>query len=289
MISEASLRDRVKNIAKTVHPDKSVNGILKQLYLERFLARLARSQYADKFIFKGGNLLAYFIELGRETKDLDFLITRLSAEESTLVSVFKEISAISPNDGFAMTFIGIDQLAQPHMNYPGFRATLEVKFIAGTLKDTVQIDVGVGDEVTPERQAIELLKYKEEPFFERSLSLMIYPLETVFAEKLETVVAKAEINSRMKDFHDLLLMSRKEGLMDSDRLEQDIKATFAHRGTDTRLPLKFSDQNYERMNGHWRHHLRGLGNHARNLGLPQRIEQVVMEVNGFLGRAGLLK
>src|SRR4051812_17394461 len=117
--SETSLRDRIKNLA--LAQDRSVNEVLKQLYLERFLARLSRSEYADKFIFKGGNLLSYFIELGRETKDLDFLVTKLSAEESTLAPAFKAIAGVEASGGFVLGYIGMKQLEQSHMEYPGFR------------------------------------------------------------------------------------------------------------------------------------------------------------------------
>jgi hypothetical protein len=145
-ISETSLRDRIKNLAQA--KDRSVNEVLKQLYLERFLARLSRSEYADKFIFKGGNLLSYFIELGRETKDLDFMVTKLSAEEATLEAAFTSIAGIETSDGFALSYLGMKRLEQTHMDYPGFRATLSIRFVNGTLKDNIQVDLGIGDVVS---------------------------------------------------------------------------------------------------------------------------------------------
>lgn len=286
-ISEASLRDRIKNLAQA--DGRSVNEILKQLYLERFLARLSRSEYADKFIFKGGNLLAFFIELGRETKDLDFLVTKLNAEEPALEAAFKAIATCEVDDGFALKFVSMERLAQAHMNYPGFRATVEIRFVKGTLRDNLQIDLGVGDVVTPENQALVLLKQRDKAFFESSVSLLVYPAETIFAEKLETVLSKGGVNSRMKDYHDLILMSRTAGLLDHDRLANDVKATFSHRGTELRLPLDFGDGDYEDMQAHWSRHLRGLGDLAETLKLPTRIKQVVLEVNDFLRRSGLLE
>lgn len=284
-ISEASLRDRIKNLAQS--EGRSVNEVLKQLYLERFLARLARSEYADKFIFKGGSLLAFFIELGRETKDLDFLVTKLAAESPTLEAAFKAIASVETEDGFVLRYGGLERLGQEHMNYPGFRATLEIQFKKGTLRDNIQIDLGVGDLVTPESQALELLKHRDRAFFEATVSLLVYPAETIYAEKLETVLSKGGVNSRMKDFHDLILMSREAGLLVFDRLGTDIKATFAHRGTELRLPLDFQDRDYDELQTHWSRHLRGFGELAGTLNLPAHIKQVVLEINDFLGRPGL--
>ncbi len=72
-ISEAALKDRLKNLAK--EKGTNVNELLKKLFLERFLARLSCSDYSDKLIFKGGNLLGYYLAIGRQTVDLDFLMT----------------------------------------------------------------------------------------------------------------------------------------------------------------------------------------------------------------------
>ena len=79
MMNEQALKDRLKAVAK--EKDIRFNVAWKQLLLERFLVRLSKSKHANNFIFKGGFLLAYLIELGRETKDLDFLLTRMKAEE----------------------------------------------------------------------------------------------------------------------------------------------------------------------------------------------------------------
>jgi predicted nucleotidyltransferase component of viral defense system len=285
-ISEASVRDRIKNLA--VAQDRSVNDVLKQLYLERFLARLSQSKYADRFIVKGGNLLSYFIQLGRETKALDFLITKLSAEEGALEAAFKTIAAIETSDGFALSYVGMKKLEQSHMKYPGFRATLKIHFVNGTLRDNIQIDLGIGDVVNPETQAITLLQHKDRPVFEASLSLLVYPTETIFAEKLETVISKGAFSSRMRDYHDLVLMGREAGLMDALRIVSDIEATFKNRGTARKLPIDFTDADYERLQAHWLRHLRGLSNVAQELKLPNHIKEVVLEVNDFLRRSGVL-
>lgn len=286
MISEKAIKDRLKNVAR--EQGTTVTDLLKRLYLERFLARLAKSNEADKFIFKGGNLLSYFMEIGRETKDLDFLVRKLSAEVEPLKAAFNTIAGVAIDDGFQLSLSSIDPLEQNHMNYPGFRVSVAIQFVGVSLRDNLQIDLGVGDEVTPERQALEMLAHKDKPFFEESISILVYPPETIFAEKLETVVAKGGINSRMKDFHDLILMGREKDFLDTDKLKADIATTFNHRGTPLSLPLQFVDADYALLDAQWSRHLRGLGPLAQKFKLPTNIRDVVLEINNYLRQSAVL-
>lgn len=286
MISENAIKDRLKNVAR--EQGTTVTDLLKRLYLERFLARLAKSNEADKFIFKGGNLLSYFMEIGRETKDLDFLVRKLSAEIEPLKAAFNTIAGVAIEDGFQLSLSSIDPLEQNHMNYPGFRVSVAIQFVGGSLRDNLQIDLGVGDEVTPERQALEMLAHKDKPFFEESISILVYPPETIFAEKLETVVAKGGINSRMKDFHDLILMGREKDFLDTEKLKADITTTFNHRGTALSLPLQFVDADYALLDAQWSRHLRGLGPLAQKFKLPTNIRDVVLEINNYLRQSAVL-
>lgn len=128
------------------------------------------------------------MKIGRETVDLDFLLTRMTAGLKTLQEIFEEILEISSEDGFTFSFESIALLSQPHMEYSGYRITLRVFF--GKIKDKIQIDVGMGDIVEPQNLEIRLFEYRGKPFFEESISLLVYPLETIFAEKLESVLSK---------------------------------------------------------------------------------------------------
>lgn len=195
MMNEQALQDRLKTIARErgVQP----KACWKQLVLERFLARLSHSSHTSKFIFKGGFLLAYMMKIGRETIDLDFLINSTKADEKTLEKLISEISLIHLEDGFTFTFSKIEILSQPHMEYLGYRITIEAMF--GKVRDRIHIDIGVGDGVQPQRRDIKLLQYRGKPIFEESASVLSYPLETIFAEKLETVISKGASNSRIKE------------------------------------------------------------------------------------------
>jgi len=118
-MNKQALIDRIHKIAK----DKNVlfNECWRQLLLARFLARLSRSEYSDKFIFKGGFLLSYMIEIGRETSDLDFLLTKMNASKEEIKDATEEIASVILGDGFTFLYENIEPLEQPHMNYPGFR------------------------------------------------------------------------------------------------------------------------------------------------------------------------
>src|SRR3990167_10060835 len=113
MINEQALKDRLHTIAK--EKEIQFNACWKQLLLERFLARLARSSHANKFIFKGGFLLAYMMKIGRETTDLDFLLTRMKTEKEEIQQVLEEIISIRSEDRFTFSFNRIELLSQPHM------------------------------------------------------------------------------------------------------------------------------------------------------------------------------
>lgn len=136
------------------------------------------------------------MKIGRETVDLDFLLTRMNAEVKGLQEVFEEIASISAEDGFTFSFEGIEILFQPHMEYSGYRTTFKVTF--AKMKDIIHVDIGIGDIVEPQNRKIKLFEYRGKPFFEESISLLVYPIETIFAEKLETVLSKGSRNSSQR-------------------------------------------------------------------------------------------
>jgi len=274
MINEQALKDRLQAIAK----EKGIpfNSCWKQLLLERFLTRLEQSSHANKLIFKGGFLLAYMMKIGRETVDLDFLLTRMKAGEGTIEQICREIAEIPLDDGFTFSFASIELLSQPHMDYPGYRVTLNTFF--AKMKDKIHIDIGVGDVVEPQHREIKLFQYRGKPFFEDAISLLVYPIETIFAEKLETVLSKGSKNSRMKDYHDLLLLVRSKALLESKKLKEALAKTFENRGT-TLSAIQFDAGGLKSLQKLWTAHLHGLGDIAKELALPKDIETVIEEIN----------
>ena len=145
-MNEQALKERLKNIAAL--EKRTFNEVWRELALERLLVRLAKSDQSEKFIFKGGLLLSHYLEIGRETKDADFLARELNAEAPHIEKAFQGICAIDISDGFSFAYSNITPLEQPHMNYPGFRVTLDLRF-GPKMKDRIQVDIGVGDVVEP--------------------------------------------------------------------------------------------------------------------------------------------
>lgn len=218
------------------------------------------------------------MKIGRETVDLDFLLNRMNVEVKKLQEVFEEIVLIPSEDGFIFSFESIELLSQPHMNYPGYRTTFKASF--AKMKDKIHVDVGAGDVVEPQNRAIKLFEYRGKPFFEESISLLVYPIETTFAEKLETVISKGSRNSRMKDFHDLLLLLRDKSLQNSKTLPENVRKTFENRET-TLKPIQFDEAGYKALQQLWIAHLQGLGDMAKELNLPENIETVINTINSF--------
>ncbi len=116
------------------------------------------------------------------------------------------------------------------MRCPGYRISLNAVF--GRMKDKIQVDLGLDDAVNPIMREMHFFQYRDKPVFESEVSLLVYPPETIFAEKLETVISKGPANSRMKDYHNLLLLIREPNVIDFSKLQATLKSTFYHRSTD---------------------------------------------------------
>ena len=233
--TEQSIKQKLSNISR----DEKIpfNRLLDNLFLERFLARLALSSYKDKLIFKGGMCLAQFINLGRETKDIDFLLTSINSNQETISKIISEVAQIDAKDDFVFTLKEVSILSLVHKKYPGFRITLEGKL--GQIKNKVSIDIGVGDVVRPRFIDVELMKSKV-PIFEDKISLYSYPPEYIFSEKLEAILHHGELNSRMKDYFDCYEMIIQK-VLDDNTLKTSLHETTSNRGTPlTKIPVDTS-------------------------------------------------
>lgn len=220
----ASIRQRLINLSKVRGEDP--NLIFIRYAIERLLYRISCSKQSDMFVLKGAMLFATWTDRPyRPTKDLDLLgFGDTSAEQ--LRKIFTEIcqTKVEP-DGldFNPNTIQITEIRED-LEYPGQRIRLESKL--GNARINLQIDVGFGDSIVPEPIELEYPTLLEMP----SPHIRAYPIETVVAEKLETIVSKGILNSRMKDFYDLRTMA-KEFQFDGGNLTKAIYATFARRGT----------------------------------------------------------
>lgn len=254
-MKEEALKARLKYIAT----EKNIpfNQIWKQLLLERFLARLSLSTHREKFIFKGGLLLANYLDIGRETMDINLSLKKLKANMENIKTVMMDICNTHVSDNLDFKWDRVNPLDQPHMRYTGYRVSLKANL--GKMRDVVQVDIGLGDIAKPIEDTLLPLQYKGAALFNGDIKLLMYSAEFIFAEKLETIISKGEINSRMKDYHDLLLMIRENELLNVNLLNNAIRTTFKHRKTDLNLPIAFDAESMQTLQRLWTNHQRGLG------------------------------
>ena len=181
-----------------------------------------------------------------------------------------------------MSILKIELLEHPHMPQPGFRITLKIKHIEGTLQDNLQIDLGVGDIVKAKTLAISLLRYKSEPFFENKISIKAYPPEFIFAEKLMAVISKGKMNSRMRDFHDLTLMSQDANLLKTTQLKKTVNQVFKYKGMEKKFLIKFNNPDYEQLEKHWEQYRKKNRLIAKEINLHTQFKKVITELNTFI-------
>lgn len=232
-----SVQVRLARHAKTIGVDP--NLVLTRYAVERFLYRLSRSPYADRFVLKGALLLLVWLgETIRPTRDAD-LLGFGDLSDDTLMQIFVEVCKVEVEQD-AMTYYSDSVRLAPiraEDAYGGRRITLQAGL--GLARLRVQVDIGIGDVVTP---APEWLEYPSLLDLPRP-RLRAYPRETVIAEKLHAMVFLGSRNSRMKDYFDLRALAR-EGVLDARLLGEAIAATFQRRGTalPVGVPLGLSDE-----------------------------------------------
>lgn len=233
----ASVRQRLLNLSQS--NDEPYDLVLTRYALERFLYRLGISKYADKFILKGAMLFITWSESPhRPTRDLDLLGYGDSSDQR-LISEFRNICSIDVEpDGliFDSESIRVEEIREQE-EYDGRR----VKFIAylAEARISLQVDIGFGDVVTPEASEIDYPTLLEFP----APRIKAYPMQSVVSEKLQAMVAFGMVNSRIKDFYDIWMISRQFDF-DGKILVWAIKATFYRRATDIPkdMPTALSDE-----------------------------------------------
>lgn len=182
----------------------NTQSILEQFVHERFLARLASSQFVDRFVLKGGMLLAVW-DLRRATRDADVMVRNLRLEKGELTTVLQEILAIDLNDGVEFGLGRITATAiREGAKYSGIRFSLDAHVSGAEV--SFKLDVSAGDPVTAVMVAMPTLLQDEQ------FELNAYPIESVLAEKGETIISRGDANTRMKDFADIYLITAKHSI-----------------------------------------------------------------------------
>jgi predicted nucleotidyltransferase component of viral defense system len=278
-MNEEKLRHTIRSVA--AESGTTVHACWLQLLRERFLARLAASIHAEHFVFKGGQCLAHYLPIHRETTDVDFLLTRMKIDAIAIEEAVRQIAAVKMSDGINFTVYSVESLIQPHMEYVGYRVRVRGAF--GRREEMLQVDIGVGDRVKPVPCRIQPIRHRGQPVLGDGSDILLlrYPVESIFAEKLETILAKGGGNSRMKDYHDLILLVRDSDLLNVEQLWEALVSTFGTRGAVIR-PIEFSSSDLTELQRYWAAHIRTLGDAIHELALPAEISSVIEEINLFV-------
>ncbi|BDC49308.1 hypothetical protein F183_A16240 [Bryobacterales bacterium F-183] len=220
----ASVRQRLLNRAR--NEGRAFQEVLQYFAMERFLYRLASSPHADRFILKGALLLtAWKAPLSRPTMDIDFAGKSSNRLEHVRQIVADVCGTAVANDGvvFAADAIEVSRIKED-AQYEGVRVRFHA--VIARARVPMQLDIGFDDVITPAPVPLEYPVLLDFP----APTLHAYPKETVVAEKLEALTTLGLLNSRMKDYYDLVLLSRLYAF-DGKVLANAVAATFGHRGT----------------------------------------------------------
>lgn len=192
--------------------------------MERFLERVSLSQYRDNFVLKGGLLVSSLVGVDmRSTMDVDTTVKSLPLNKVSAQKILEEIIAIKLEDGVAFRITKVQDIMEGH-EYGGIRFMIEC--MIDKLKQIIKIDISTGDEITPRAIAYSLPLIIED----RTINLWAYNLETLFAEKLETVMVRAEVNTRMRDFYDIHVLLEQDTVnIDRDTMKSAFYATCKRR------------------------------------------------------------
>lgn len=198
--------------------------VLQMFLFERVLERLSQSKYRDNFILKGGLLISSMIGINeRTTMDMDTTVKGLSMDERVIENIVKEILALDVGDGIEFIY---DRIAPIHEDdrYNNFRVFFFAKY--GKINNPMKIDITTGDEITP--AAIE---YSFKSVFEDDIiKIKAYNLETILAEKFETVIGRNISTTRARDFYDLHTLFRiYKDIINYDLLAYAIERTATKR------------------------------------------------------------
>lgn len=223
MSQAMSLKAKIRNIAKQKNIPAQV--ILQNYMFERLLVRLSASEYKDKFVLKGGMLVAAIVGLdNRATMDLDTTLKNLPLTPEAIRSALEQVCAIPFDDGTVFKIGTISSIREDDI-YGGYRVMLNAEF--DTLLTPLSIDVSTGDAITP-----HAVKYNFSEMFdnEKTYELWSYNIETIMAEKVETLLRRSVFNTRPRDFYDVYILTTTQKFNKSVFVEA-LSATANHRGT----------------------------------------------------------
>lgn len=231
--SAQAVKDKLRSIAKSKNIE--FNVVLRFYMYDRFVERLSKSKYKENFILKGGFYLSNLFGIEeRSTMDIDAAVKNTTFDKNNLINIIKEIIKIDISDNVEFE-IGDVSTIRDEDEYGGYRITLHFKL--DSIKDKFHIDLATGDPIYPGPD-----EYKYESLItSEHFNVLAYSIETVIAEKLESILSKKDSSSRMKDYYDIYLIYKfKYDKLNVNKIKMAIKKTFDKR--------KFNDDIFDSLN-----------------------------------------
>lgn len=218
------LKDFVRKLSKGDSLQAQI--IIRNYIMERFLERLSLSNYRNNFILKGGMLVSAMVGLdNRTTLDIDTTVKNIPLSVENCENIMAEIISVPIDDGVIFHVNSISEIMD-EADYTGVRVVMEAAI--DKMKTPLKLDISTGDMITP-REVEYLFKLM---FEERTISVLAYNLETVLAEKLETILSRGTANTRMRDFYDAyIILTDCLKSIDASILPLSFCATYEKRGS----------------------------------------------------------
>lgn len=224
MINIESIKGKIRNLAEK--KNLKSQEILQIYFFERFLDRLSKSQYKNNFVIKGGFLISSLIGIeNRTTMDMDTTIKGIALKEERIKEIVQEIINISVDDGIKFEIKDISYIREED-EYENFRVSLIAN--VGKTKNPMKLDLTTGDAITPRE-----IEYTYPCIFSKeAIKIMAYPVETILAEKYETIIRRNITTTRMRDFYDLYTLYKlKKDQINYEILKEAIQRTSNRRGS----------------------------------------------------------
>lgn len=222
-----SFKAKINNYAKVNHLPAQV--VLQNVMFERFLDRLSKSEYRDKFVIKGGILVSALVGLDtRATMDLDTTLRKLTLTEEKVREAVEKICVVDLSDDISFRINSVAPIRRDDV-YGGFRVKIEALY--EDIVTPLSIDVSTGDVITPEAVEYEIGGIMDDTV---RIKVWGYNIETALAEKVETILSRDVLNTRPRDYYDIYILT-KEQEYDPAIFKDALRATAEHRGTWERI------------------------------------------------------
>ena len=271
MKNAMQLKAIIKNIAKEKHI--SAQLVMQNFMLERLLERISISKYQRNFILKGGFLIAAMVGIDtRATMDMDATIKGLPVNEQTVRKMFEEICKTELADDVTFSFQNIGKIREGD-EYTGYRISLSANY--PPMAVPLKLDITTGDKITPKEIEYQFKLLLED----RNISVLAYNLETIMAEKLETVISRGDQNTRPRDYYDIYILTKLQySNIEPDSLKAAFKATADKRGSavvvkDYRKIMN-TVRNSEVMQRQWKNYQKDF-EYATNIVFEETCDAVV--------------